>query len=166
MSIKLYEWQLEVEPLELVGESVKPFVERLLDDCHAAGLAVKAINGFYNQMPDRTETPCLMIRDLGGTPYGINPIATGLVLFQARGGTFEEAREFLAKVYNHYQGATGKYITGYRIISARAVGLPASMGEDANQRHFVGFNMEFLYTSTNQLSENVGYGGTRDPNEP
>jgi len=167
MSLIFYEVQLEVEPLEFVGEEVRPFVERLVDDVHAAGFATKATNLFYDQMLEGAETPCLVIRDMGGEPdRGGNPFGKALVLFQCRGGSWEEAREFCAAVFNHFHGATGKSITGYRILSCLAEGFPASMGEDENQRHMVGFNMMFKYHSTNQRSENVGYGGTRDPNEP
>src|SRR5689334_15391696 len=128
MTLRIYEWQLEVEPLELVGEEVRPFVERLVDDVHAAGFAVKGKNLFYDQMPDRAETPCLVIRDMGGEPdRGGNPFGKEMVLFQARGGNWEEAREFCATVFNHFHGATGKSVTGYRILSCLAEGFPASM---------------------------------------
>lgn len=163
LSFTLYEWEFGATQ-QPPAASEQTFVESLVDDLHAAGLVVKGVTGFADQMLDNNENPCVMVRDLGGVPSH-TPAPQMMMQFLVRGTSFEQARQKAAKVYNFYHTETDKTITGYRIISAVAEGLPTRYGEDGRQRHLVGFNMVFKAHATSQGSSEVGFGGKRDPNE-
>jgi hypothetical protein len=163
-TLNLYTVEFEAESSVQPTETARKFVERILDDLHAASIVVKGTSGFYNYLPDVPASPCVAVIDLGGVPSH-TPAPELFVQFRVRASTMDAARDKAAVIYNRYHTETDRAITGYRIISAVASGMPAPIGEDQNQRHLCGFNMVFRAHSTNQGDSTVGFGGKRDPNE-
>lgn len=164
ISLRIGTWQCEVVPGVFAGEDARKFVERIVDDLHAGGLVIKGTSGFFDQMPEVSADPCVAVIDLGGVPSH-TAAPQMMVQFLVRASTWEAARDKAAQIYNRYHTETDRGITGYRLVSAVAQGLPAHFGEDGRQRHRVGFNMVFRAYSTNQGESTVGFGGKRDPNE-
>jgi len=153
VEVQLFEGNVEVK-----------FVERIVDDLNDSGLATKATDCFFDQMPETTADPCISVTDLGGVPSHTSAPQL-LVQFRVRASTWEAARDKAAEIFNHYHTETDREITGYRIISALAEGLATHLGEDTQGRHTVSFNMVFRAHALVQGSSTVGFGGKRDPNE-
>jgi len=161
--LRIATWQLVATP-KATASGALTFAERIVDDLHAAAIGVVGSSLFFNDMPETAADTCITVRDLGGQPDH-DRTARVMLIFRVRGRSWSEARQLAAVVFNHYHGLTNRTITDYRIISARAEGLPAWIEEDKSRRHTVGFNMTFRIHANDQTAENVGVGGKRDPNQ-
>jgi hypothetical protein len=162
-SIKVSTVELDITPVVTPDADVDTFVEALVDDLDANGIGTKGTDLFFDQWPDVETSPCVVLKDIGGQPTRL-PVADINVQFWCRAASFEAARRHAADVYNHFDTATGKLVTGYRILRAVANSLPTSVGEDDHERVLVTWTMSFLAYATTQGSSLVGVGGKRDPN--
>ena len=145
-----------------------PFIEELVDYLVTQSIGTKGTDLFFDHMPDVAGT-IVCLYDTGGTPPPAElPQRTPTVMVQVRSAKTEEysdARLLAAKIHNLFHGMISVTLTNNHIETARAFGLPQSIGQDKNQRHLVSANYEFntrAHTDSGEAS--TGFGGDKDPN--
>lgn len=105
----------------------------------------KGTDIFADQLPDTDLSPVTVwaLKDIGGVPNFNNPIPTYHIQCICRSTSYNGARVGAANIFNLFGGHVGIMTTDYRIVGARAIQMPTSIGEDERGRNLVSFNMEF-----------------------
>lgn len=131
------------------------FVEELVDDLAAQGIvAGKGVDAFMNELPDTDDSPetVTALQEIGGEPLVGTPTPSIDVACTVRSATdWETARLLAAAIYTRYHEAVNLNLASYRILTSRAVSLPAYIGSDSRGRHLVAWTTAFKTVSAGAL---------------